>query len=214
MTPSWTRCLPLLATACVTVVPPPRPAPVPSPPPRPPPIVVPAGCEGDLSGRYLHAHDPRFRYLALDSSDGGPLLIEVTLEQPLDAGRAPRRFSRDGGLPWLVDAGVVSSPPQAAPALVAVLDLTRTAVGFGGTARPPDGGCAFPVRVSACRPEALILVTPAQLGADCALTDAGWGEQVLYPIPSRDGGFDTARQMADPDAGAEDGGRVTVPPSR
>lgn len=176
---------------------------------------MPAGCEGDLSGRYLHAFDPRFRYLALDSSDGGRLSVQVLLAHPSDAGRPPRRFSRDGGLPWLVDAGTttVGSSPEA-PTVVAVLDLSRTPAGFVGTSRSPDSGCAFPVRLSACRPEALVLLSPAQLSVDCAPLDAGWREQVLRRFPSGDGGFDTAHQAGDADGGDEDGGDVTVPPAR
>lgn len=212
MTRAPARWLLLFFAACVRA--PPPPAPPPTPPP-PPPIVVPAGCEVDLSGPYVHTRDPRFRYLAADVPDGGALVLEVFVEPLVDAGRPPRRFSRDGGLPWLVrtDAGAPPVSQQDAGGLaVAVLRLSRTPSGFLGTSTPlADAGCAFPLRLTACHAGALVLESPAHLAPDCSPLDAGWVRQLLL---SPDAGLDTARHIGEEDGGLGDGGDVSVPPSR
>jgi hypothetical protein len=217
VTRPWTSCLPVLAAACVRVAPPPPPVPTTTPPP--PAVVVPAGCEVDLSGRYVHARDARFRYLATDTADGGALLLEVFFEEPVDAGRPPRRFSRDGGLPWLVrtDAGAaIPMPADAGPAPVTLLRLARTPAGFVGASAPlPDGGCAFPARLAACRADGLVLEAPPALGPDCAPLDGGWSAQVLHRLaaPFPDGGLDTAHHIGEDAGPAGDGGDVTAPPA-
>jgi hypothetical protein len=69
--------------------------------------LVPPGCLADLSGAWVHADDPTWRYDGVD--DGGTLTLRVTrAEAIVDAGFRPRHFraERDAGL----DAGVPHRP--------------------------------------------------------------------------------------------------------
>jgi hypothetical protein len=199
-----------LAIACVRA--PPEQQPVQQPPP-PPPIVVPEGCLADLSGPWVHEVDARFRYEASDTDAG--LMLLGFFDQPVDAGKAPRRFSRsrDGGLPWLVtaDAGAESSAASdAGPLPRAVLQFSRTSGGFVGETLAFDGGCRFPAAIVECG-AALVIEAPAALASDCAPLDAGWSRQTLRRI-GLDAGSDTLRHEAHPDAGAaEDAGERAAP---
>jgi hypothetical protein len=141
----------MLVVACA------RPTPV-APPPPPPPPNVPAGCLGDLSGAWVHATDPSYRYDATD--DGGTLTLVVSRFFAVDAGFRPRQFRLDAGAPdagpldaghsdagrppadgGLVDDGgpAASSPDDAGvadagPVTVLVI-LERTTHGFVGETR-------------------------------------------------------------------------------
>jgi len=207
---------PVLLASCVRAPPPP---PRPPPPPPPPSIVVPEGCLADLSGALRHHADARYQYEATD--DGGALLLSVFLLPEEDAGRSPRRFSRDGGLKWLLpprEAGVdgVAAPRDAGSAPLARLLLHRTPSGFVGTTLTGDGGgCPFPTRVTACEPAALTLETVAWLSADCAVPgDAGVRPHRLLRV-----GFDAGAQAPPSDTprhdaafdGGPDGGAEASP---
>ena len=72
----------------------------------PPRILIPKGCEANLSGPYLHAKSPSFRYLGED--DGGTLVLYV------------RREGMDGG------TGMVADPGNTR------VVLTRSNLGFVG----------------------------------------------------------------------------------
>ncbi len=63
----------LLAAISLTACPSRRPTPSPQEATRPPPVKVPPGCEGDLSGQYVHADRPEWVYAAVD--DGGTLTV-------------------------------------------------------------------------------------------------------------------------------------------
>jgi hypothetical protein len=137
---------------------------------------VPEGCLANLSGEWVHAADPTYRYLAHD--DGGTLTLEVRRVEPPDAGFHPRRF-RDAGLPRS-DAG--SSREAVADAVdegvgrprIAVV-LTRTAKGFVGETRlavrhPLGRDCeaVFPAEVLDCRNGALVISAAAAVTLDAA----------------------------------------------
>lgn len=207
----------LVLSSCVRA--PPTPVATPLPPP-PPPVVVPAGCLDEQHGPFHHETDGRFRYEAID--DGGSLTLSVFFVPVVDAGRPTRRFSRDGGLPWLVpapDAGA-SEPDlslDAGAMPLAQLNLRRTPTGFWG-AVSADGGCAFPARVAACEPGALVLETLARQPRDCsAAPDAGWTVQRLVKTGFDAGtsASDTMRHDLSGDGGREpfaDGGSGATPP--
>lgn len=198
-----------VAVACVRAPPPPPPAPQ---PPPPPPIVVPDGCLADLSGDYLHELDERFRYRIADSDAG--VIVLAFFDQPIDAGKPPRRFSRerDGGLPWLVttpDAGTEPQAPDAGPLPRSTLLFSRTSAGFVGGTFTLDAGCRFPASITACAPE-LVIETPLALSLECAPLDAGWSRQRLRRV---DAGSDTLRHEAGGDAGEADGGGERAAPA-
>lgn len=210
----------LAIAACVRAPPPPPPPAVVTPPPA---VRVPQGCLDDLSGVFLHPREPRYRYEASDAPDAGLLVIRALVEPIVDAGRPVRRFSRDGGLPWLLraDAGPPAAPPlDAGAVLLATLSLRRTPDGFVGVTLPDgaDGGCTFPVRLSACAPGGVVLETPA-LTLECAISDAGWTSHRLVRegfdagAPPADAGFDTPRHEPGMDAGTGTDGGATPPPS-
>lgn len=67
--------------ACVRSVPP---APAPAAPPAA--IVIPAGCSRELSGAWVHAEEPEYRYLGED--DGGTLTLLAV--RGADAGEVAR----------------------------------------------------------------------------------------------------------------------------
>jgi hypothetical protein len=104
------------------------PPPAPTPPPPAPSVVVPDGCLVDLSGDWVHATDPTYRYLATD--DGGTLSLTVVRVEPPDAGFHPRKF-RDAGVP-------VAAPGKKGRADAGVARDAGTTVDAGS---PPDGGC-------------------------------------------------------------------------
>lgn len=176
---------------------------------------MPEGCLADLSGAYVHDFTEHFHYLATDSDAG--LVLLAFHDEPIDAGKMPRRFSRgrDGGLPWLVsapDAGAESpADNDAGPAPRAVLQFARTPSGFVGATVAFDGGCRFPAVITACGP-ALVLETPMGLGADCAPLDAGWSRQTLRRL-GLDAGSDTLRHEAPSDGGEADGGAERAAPA-
>lgn len=195
--------------ACVRAPPPPPPAPQ---PPPPPPIVVPDGCLADLSGEYVHELDERYRYRVADGDAG--VVVLTFFDQPADAGKTPRRFSRerDGGLPWLVatpDAGSESPTPDAGPLPRATLLFSRTSAGFVGGSFTLDAGCRFPATITACAPS-LVIETPLALNIDCSPLDAGWSQQRLHRV---DAGSDTLRHEAPGDAGEPDGGEERAAPA-
>jgi hypothetical protein len=162
--------------SCVRASPPPAQLAEPIP-------VVPPGCFENQSGSWKHSSDSRFFYEAFD--DGGVVALAVFSVPTVDAGRPVRRFSRDGGLPWLLsvgDSGVDHElVPDAGPAPIAHLLLQRTPLGFVGVATPGvDGSCSFPTRVIACEPGTLTLETLARRLRDCSMErDAGWTVQML-----------------------------------
>lgn len=205
----------LVLVGCVRAPPPPAP-----PPPRPPPppaVSIPEGCAADTSGRFVLASDPRYRYELRDDLDAGRVEAIVVRDEASDAGPAPRRFTRDGGLPWLVkradtgDASDRPSAPDAGQAPLAVITFERTARGFHGRSAPPDGGCGFPARIIECRPEGLVVRTAARRSADCTtLEDAGLRDFMLLRPDAgwSDAGLDTPRQATD---GGVDGGAHSTP---
>lgn len=199
--------------------PPPPPPPPPAPPPPPPPAVqIPPGCERELGGEYLQRTLPGARWLATDDLDAGRLELVTRFDDRRDAGPAPRRFSRDGGLPWLVkgvDGGLrredapIEEPKQVRTTLV------RTARGFvGNTQRAADGGCAFAIALVECRDDGVELETDAAKGPGCVdRPDAGRVRLSLRrangaPSPSSDGGDATDAGTNEPapprDAGSAD----------
>lgn len=126
----------LLLAACVRTTP----QPPPQLPPPPPAFVVPPGCLQPLSGSWVHASDPSYRYEAED--DGGTLTLSVTHTLAVDAGFSPRRFRvADGGIDaGLADAGLpeLAAPdagPQGLPSVR--IELQRTAGGFVGATLAP-----------------------------------------------------------------------------
>ncbi|MCU0702216.1 MAG: hypothetical protein MUC96_37440 [Myxococcaceae bacterium] len=183
-------CGALALTTCVTAPPRPPPAPTtPLPPPRPA-LLVPDGCLTDLSGLWQTEHESPVHYEAVD--DGGVVELVATFA-PTDAGAlAPRRFSRDGGLAWLVpDAGSPATSPAALQAPRVTLVLTRSETGFEGVAastQAPQASCRpeFPARVVACTRERLELETllSARFDAACRRLDGGaWKAQTLVRSP-------------------------------
>lgn len=150
------------------------PPPWPPAPPPPPAVAVPDGCLEDLSGDWVHADDPSFRYRGDD--DGGTLVLTVTRVEARGARFTPRRF-RDAG----VEASDAGEPQAAAPdtdppRVPVQVVLTRTAHGFSGQTRvtvqhPVAGPCTatFPAEVVACGDGGLVLsATPAvALGDAC-----------------------------------------------
>jgi len=174
-------------------------------------VVVPSGCLDDQSGTFHHQTDGRFRYEGSD--DGGSLTLSVFFVPVVDAGRPGRRFSRDGGLARLVveaDAGATGSDVSmdgGAPPL-ARISLRRTPTGFlGVVSTTADGGCAFPSRIIACEPGALVLETIARQARDCpSATDAGWTLQRLMRTD-----FDAG--TAPSDTMRHDGSDATPPPA-
>lgn len=176
---------------------------------------MPEGCLADLSGTWVHELDDQFRYLATDSDAG--LVLMAFRDEPIDAGKTPRRFSRprDGGLPWLValpDAGAeMSEAIDAGPAPRAVLQFTRTSNGFVGATLALDAGCSFPAVISACG-ASLVLEAPLALAPDCAPLDAGWSRQSLRRT-GLDAGSDTLRHEAASDGGEGDGGDERAAPA-
>ena len=157
-----------------------------------PTTAVPDGCGVDLGGTWTVGAGGGLRYEAID--DGGTVRFLAFLEPPFDAGPALRRFSRDGGLPWLVrDAGAGERPGPRA-----TLVLERTASGFSGLSSAVgeeplgDAGCrpAFPVRVVACGPGGLELeaLVSARIDADCRRLDGGVVQRQVLRRPG--GGAD------------------------
>lgn len=175
---------------------------------------MPEGCLADLSGTWVHELDDQFRYLATDSDAG--LVLMAFRDEPIDAGKAPRRFSRsrDGGLPWLVavpDGGGDSTTAEAGLPARAVLEFSRTTNGFVGATLAFDGGCRFPAVITACTPS-LALETPLALAPDCSPLDAGWSRQHLRRT-GVDAGSDTLRHEAASDGGEGDGGDERAAPA-
>lgn len=110
-------------------------------------------------------------------------MLVTTLAPPPDAG-VRRRFSRDGGLPWLLtraDAGETAPVTTVEPRELAHTTLLRTPTGFvGQTLRTADGGCAFVTVLAACDEGALTLETEARRGPQCSdLPDASVVRVVL-----------------------------------
>ncbi|MDP3236401.1 MAG: hypothetical protein Q8N26_26660 [Myxococcales bacterium] len=186
-------------------------------------MVIPFGCVELQSGAWHHATDSRFQYEAVD--DGGSLELSVFFTPAVDAGRPVRRFSRDGGLAWLVpapDAGVDGGElmSDAGPAPIAELALRRTPTGFVGVARAAAdaGACPFPARIIACEPGALVLETIARQPRECAVvSDAGWQLQRLLKtgFDAGPGPSDTMRHDLPQDGGqgaSNDGGSAATPP--
>ena len=161
----------LALAACVRTTP--QPLPEPPPPPRPA-FVVPEGCAGSLSGSWVHATDPGYRYEGDD--DGGTLTLVVFHVPTVDAGFSPRRFRVDAG----TDAGFDAGPDQPLDAgpepSSARVELQRTAHGFlGATLAPlthPSGRLCegrFPTTVLSCADGGLLLETQSAtaLGDAC-----------------------------------------------
>jgi hypothetical protein len=129
------------------------PAPTPAPNLAPAPVLhVPPGCEENLSGDYVHAVDPSFRYRAAD--DGG--MLSLTLER------------------LLADGGVAAVPSDGGAWVV----LFRTPQGFAGmtfgTGFTPGGhACpvAFPTEVVQCLDAGLALraATTAEVNEECQI---------------------------------------------
>jgi hypothetical protein len=148
-----------------------------------------------MTGEWVHAEDPSFRYLAED--DGGTVRLTVTRLAPVDAGFRPRRFrpepppqpppppptrrgsGRDAGRPAEADAGVPADAgaeeDAGVPAPILVF-LQRTPGGFVGatetTLRHPAGHTCdvrFETRVLACADGGLLLETDsaAAVGDAC-----------------------------------------------
>ncbi len=197
------------------------PTPVPSSAPPPPPVVIPRECADLQGGTWRHASDSRFRYEASD--DGGSLALSVFFKPAVDGGRPARRFSRDGGLAWLVpaiDAGVGGGeePIDGEPPPIAQLVLRRTPMGFVGVVSADDAGaCAFPARIMTCEPGALVLETIARQPRDCSLArDAGWTSHRLLKAGFDAGEpSDTMRHDLPDDGGrpaSSDGQAPATPP--
>jgi hypothetical protein len=117
-------------------------------------VRIPPGCERELTGTYVHATNPSFRYQARD--DGGTLVLDVVRTSPETA---------DGGT---ADAGtgVGEQPGSGGQRIV----LTRTPDGFrgatSGTAYPPGGkSCPveFPTELTACPEEGLVLISAEEV---------------------------------------------------
>lgn len=179
----------------------------PSPPP-PPALRVPDGCLALQGGEFVSAPDSRLRALADD--DGGVLSLTVTASDPVDAGRPPRRFGRDGGLPWLVQPDGGPAAPVESTRRLGRFVLTRGPGGFLGSFVPsPEPACGpFPAAVVACAPDALELESPLQRASSCEVPDGGWGRLRLLRWPPGDAGLD-----ARPDTLREaDGGAAAVAP--
>jgi hypothetical protein len=155
----------MLVVACA------RPTPV-APPAPPPPPNVPVGCLADLSGSWVHATDPSYRYEATD--DGGTLTLVVSRFIVVDAGFRPRLFRVDAGSP---DAGAPASS----------LALHADA---GREARPSDAGSPDAGARDAGAPDA---------GArDAGAPDAGARDAGAPDSGAPDGGS----SAGSPDAGA------------
>jgi hypothetical protein len=163
-----------LLAACVRTTP--QPPPEPPAPPRPA-VMVPEGCLASLSGTWVHASDPGYRYEAED--DGGTLTLVVFHVPMLDAGFSPRRFRVDAGTDAGTDAGepTDAGPLDAGPAPSSVrVELQRTANGFvGATLAPlthPSGRLCegrFPTTLISCADGGLLLETQSAtaLGDAC-----------------------------------------------
>lgn len=142
--------------ACVRTAPPPAPQAPPEPPVR-----IPAGCERDLGGSYVHAANPSFRYEARD--DGKTLTLEVLRSEAGD--RSPGSAA---------GAGTQQSGER--------IVLTRTPFGFRGTTRgtayPPGGkSCPvdFPTELTGCADDALLLLSAEEVSVH---------SQTCEPAPS------------------------------
>lgn len=162
----------LLLAACVRTTPQPTAQPL---PPRPV-FVVPPGCLEPLSGSWVHATDPGYRYEAED--DGGTLTLVVSRHRVVDAGFSPRRFRVDAG-PSL-DAGAEELAPDAGPGPEALpsarIELERSAHGFAGATiapltHPSGRACEgrFATTVLSCADGGLLLQTQSAtaLGDAC-----------------------------------------------
>lgn len=153
----------------------PRPPPPPPPlPPPPPPIAVPEGCLADLSGAWVHADDPSFRYLATD--DGGALELVATRTPVVDAGFRPRRFRPSAEDAGAVDAGIASADDAGLDVPVVRITLARTPQGFvGATLSPmphPQGRtcvASFATELLDCRDGGLLIsaASATSLGDAC-----------------------------------------------
>jgi hypothetical protein len=202
----------LVMMACVRVAPVPPPPPPRIAPPPPPPIHVPEGCLANASGAYRPTTTSPLRYEASD--DGGTLVMVAFSDTPVDAGRPGRRFSRDGGLPWLVKTQTPQVPAIAPPpSPLATLVVTRTPDGFVGAVTVgagPDAGCVptFAARVVACSDEGLTLETmpSARFDSSCRPLDGGaMARQVLQRL-GRDAGAEADNEALSPDASRPDAG--------
>jgi hypothetical protein len=200
----------LVLMACVRVAPAPPPPP-PAAPPPPPPIRVPEGCLANASGAYRPATTSPLRY---EASDDGGTLVMVAFSDPVDAGRPARRFSRDGGLPWLVKTRPADGPTNdGAPTPQATLVATRTPDGFLGTvtvSAGPDAGCVptFAARVVACGDDGLTLETMpnARFDSSCRPLDGGATMRQRLQRVERDAGTEAASEDPSPDASIPDAG--------
>lgn len=184
----------LLISACVTTTP--QPPPEPPAPPRPP-VMVPQGCLDSLSGNWVHATDPSYRYQGED--DGGTLTLVVTHVLTVDAGFSPRRFRvidagvEDAGVDGGTELDAGTPPPSAVR-----IELQRTGNGFvGATLAPlthPTGRVCegrFPTKVLSCADGGLLLESQRAT----ALGDA-------CQAPARPLGLLTQQhQLVRPDAG-------------
>lgn len=145
-------------------------------------------------------------------------MMTVFHDVQVDAGPRPRRFARDGGLPWLTlraDAGSPRDlePPDSGPSPLALLVFDRTPTGFTGLSTRVDGGCAFEARILECRHEGVLIEGEARRSADCSkLADAGVRRFLLLRPDAgwTDAGLDTAQQTGD--AGV-DAGPLSTPAS-
>lgn len=195
MRPSSRLALTLLVVSCVRTTP--------QPPPQPPPpaLDVPPGCLAPLSGPWVHAADPSYRYEGAD--DGGALTLLAFRELVVDAGFKPRRFRRDAGVD---DAGPAPDAGEDdgasldggdAPAPTRV-ELVRSATGFAGQTvasvlLPSGQRCEarFPTRVLSCADGGLRIETQSStaLGEAC------------QPPAQPQGQLVQVHQLVRPDAG-------------
>jgi hypothetical protein len=148
----------LIALAACLRIPPPAPL----PPPEPEPPHIPPGCEADLSGAWVYAGRPGFRYRAED--DGGVLVL--TLERPDGGGRARIEVSRTpagfvgtvSAVGLLVDAGScpVGFPTEVVGCTEGALEIhsALTAQVDARCQPPPDAGPAAVVLHLLIRPDA------------------------------------------------------------
>ena len=132
-------------------------------------IAIPSGCASSLAGRWVHAADPGYTYLASD--DGRLLTLQQLSPTPLAVA------TPDGGTKG------------------AEIRLERTGEGFSGEvhaqAMVAERVCdvSFPAEVVSCSPDELTLrATPSRsIDATCQvapMTPAPWIEHVLKRVPN------------------------------
>jgi hypothetical protein len=153
--------------------------PVPPAPTAPPPPPAPAGppeCNVDLSGEWVHAIDPSFRYRGVD--DGGTLTLELVRAEAPRTPFHPRKFRKAN--PSGEDGGVDGGASDEAQAPTVRLVLTRSAHKFAGATevavhhpRGRDCVAVFPAEVVGCRDGGLTLVAASALSLDEACAPTG-----------------------------------------